>query len=222
MARRARPSPKIGPHRHQGNRGVPRGQRSPPRCRQIKAAAMCRDIFEIDPLGYLSGIAKTKDEVIELTSEVLTDTLKLTHPDHHPPERQALAHHVTRQLLALQPFVFPTSKPKVVTPTPQHNEPVTFSAEVNKKSSQAYPCQKCADTAPYWYCTACRAEYDRRRRVDLDKENAGRRALRAKMRLLKPPATCVECKTTFKPTRKDARFCTPRCRQRSHRNVTDK
>jgi hypothetical protein len=30
-----------------------------------------------DPLGYLAGVAATKDEVIELTSEVLDDTIKL-------------------------------------------------------------------------------------------------------------------------------------------------
>ena len=77
---------------------------------KLKIAAIGHEHFGLDPLGYLVGIASTKNEVIELTSEVLADTLKLTHPDHHPPERQELAHRVTQALLALQPFVFPAPK----------------------------------------------------------------------------------------------------------------
>src|SRR5262249_54905687 len=70
---------------------------------KLKLAAAGTDLFGFDPLGYMAGAAKTVDEVIELTSELLNQTLVLVHPDMHPPERQELAHHVTSQLLALKP-----------------------------------------------------------------------------------------------------------------------
>jgi hypothetical protein len=44
----------------------------------------------VDPLGYLAETAKTADERILLTSELLVDALRLTHPDAHPPERREL------------------------------------------------------------------------------------------------------------------------------------
>src|SRR5262245_28456146 len=49
-----------------------------------------------DPLEYLAETANTKSETIELTSELLADAIKLAHPDHHPPERQELAHRTTQ------------------------------------------------------------------------------------------------------------------------------
>jgi hypothetical protein len=65
----------------------------------------------VDPLGCLSS-SDTADADIELTSELLKDVLRLTHPDHHPLERQPLAQNVTQQLLKLQPFVFQAVKPE--------------------------------------------------------------------------------------------------------------
>ena len=47
----------------------------------------------------------------ELSLELLTDALKLTHPDLHPPERQDLAHRVTAGLLALKPYALPAPSP---------------------------------------------------------------------------------------------------------------
>ena len=68
--------------------------------------AMC------DPLGYLHGIAKANDkEEVLLTTELLTNAIRLAHPDMHPPERHELAHRTTEKLLALQPFVFPAPNP---------------------------------------------------------------------------------------------------------------
>ena len=75
--------------------------------------------LEYDPLGYMRDVASFNDADIELTSELLADTLRLTHPDCHPPERQELAHRVTQGLLALQPFVFPATKPKPQEPAPK-------------------------------------------------------------------------------------------------------
>jgi hypothetical protein len=57
---------------------------------KLKLAAM--GLVDLDPLGYLAGMANIEDEAtIELTTELLTATLQLTHPDHHPPERRELA-----------------------------------------------------------------------------------------------------------------------------------
>ena len=71
----------------------------------------------------MHGIASFNDADIELTSELLADALRLTHPDCHPPERQELAHRVTQGLLALQPFVFPASKPKLKKPAKPTDDP---------------------------------------------------------------------------------------------------
>jgi hypothetical protein len=158
-----------------------------------------------DPPGYLVGIAKTKDEVIELTSELLTDVLKLVHPDHQPPERRELAQRVTQQLLALQPFVFPAPKPKKSSPTPPRTADVTdkkaCSVETFEKPSR-YPCEKCAADVPYFYCATCRAEYDRRRKQENEKQAAKQRVWYARRSALEEqwrlPATCPQCREEFK------------------------
>jgi hypothetical protein len=41
-----------------------------------------------DPLGY--GADSIGADVGDITTELLTDTLQLTHPDRHPPERRAV------------------------------------------------------------------------------------------------------------------------------------
>jgi hypothetical protein len=79
---------------------------------KLKLTAHVDDLVEIDPLGYMAGIAKFESGDIDLTSELLSDVLKLTHPDHHPLERKELAHRVTQKLLALMPFVFPAPEPE--------------------------------------------------------------------------------------------------------------
>jgi hypothetical protein len=81
---------------------------------KLRLSATTADIgwFEIDPLGYMDGIARLDGADVDLTSELLVDALRLAHPDHHPPERKELAQRVTQGLLALQPFVFPAPKPK--------------------------------------------------------------------------------------------------------------
>jgi hypothetical protein len=114
--------------------------------------------FGVDPLGYTTGIASTDGETIEFTSELLADVLKLTHPDHHPPERQELAHRVTQELLALQPFVFPAPKPE---PEPTSEPSIRARKKSKAEPSQAahYPCADCADAVPSEYCDACRAEW---------------------------------------------------------------
>jgi hypothetical protein len=187
----------------------------------LKLAAFGSDLFAVDPLGYLAGTTQAKDEVIELTSELLADTLRLVHPDVHPPERRELAHRVAQGLLALQPFVFPAPKPKPVksAPPPQSTQPRNGSASgfqtIHEKPLR-YPCPECADSIPSFYCTACRTEFDRRNQAERDRQAEMRREAR-KRRKARRRNVCAACKETFTGKRKDARFCSAKCRQRAHR-----
>jgi hypothetical protein len=181
--------------------------------------------FELDPLGYLDGIADTKDENIDLTSELLVGAIKLAHPDLHPPERRELAHRVTQGLLALQPFTFPASKPKEPKPTPPAPpKPMSDRNAVLKKPR--YPCPECACHVPYFYCDACKAEWNRRRDNEEERERARQRdryKVRKQSRSWRKPASiCAACGKNFKGKRADAQFCSATCRQRAHRAVTDK
>ena len=131
-----------------------------------------------DPLGYMDGIACLDGADADITSEILTEVLQLTHPDHHPPEREELARTVTQKLLALQPFVFPAPKPEA--PPPLSSEPSYKPAapvkEPRKDTAPRYPCADCADALPSEYCDACRAEYDKRGHEKDEKRRAKRRA----------------------------------------------
>jgi hypothetical protein len=178
----------------------------------------------VDPLGYMAETARAADETILLTSEILADALRLTHPDVHPPERQQLASRVTQQLLALQPFVFPAAKPKPVEPyrPPARDGFSRGRAHPLKETSrQRYPCADCASTTPLYYCTACRAEFEKRWRQKRDIDNAQQRKryARLKDRLAgrKRPAPCAACGKEFRGKRNDARFCSTACRQRAYR-----
>jgi hypothetical protein len=183
----------------------------------------------LDPLGYMAETAKTADETILLTAEILVETLRLTHPDAHPPERQELANRVTGQLLALQPFVFPAVKPKPVVPYQQSRNASdkVSSRNLNEPPGSRYPCADCASTVPLFYCTACRAEFEGRCREERERERAKqrewyarRKARRAMGKRLTP---CAACGNEVRSKRKDARFCSGTCRQRPHRKaVTNK
>ena len=186
----------------------------------------------VDPLGYMDGIARLDSADIDLTSELLTDALKLTHPDHHPPERRELAQRVTQGLLALQPFVFPAPKPgKPASAAKRHPEarsrPDDRIKLARPSQSPQYPCIDCADAVPSEYCDACRAEWEKRENRKYEQQTAKQRAEYAqrRQRLLakRPTATCAVCGESFKAKRDDARFCSDRCRQQAHRKpVTDK
>ena len=45
----------------------------------------------VDELAYMEGIARMDGADADMTSELLADVLQLTHPDHHPPEREEQA-----------------------------------------------------------------------------------------------------------------------------------
>ncbi len=186
---------------------------------KLRLAAVGRDFgLDLDPLGYLADMAKTADETILLTSEILTEALRLTHPDVHPPERRELANRVTRQLLALQPFVFPAAAPKPVVPPDEawRVTPLRRGPDSTAVKPLRYPCAECASAIPLDYCTACRAEYDRRHREELAMINAKRKATRIRTRQARRKP-CAACGKEFRGKRKDARFCSNACRQRAHR-----
>jgi hypothetical protein len=196
---------------------------------QLSATGISLDFFgqSLDPLGYLADSASTnKGEIIELTSELLADAIKLAHPDCHPPERQDLAHRTTQGLLALQPFVFPAPKPK---PSlwERYGSSTTADTEMPVKKAPDYPCADCKSATPYFYCNACRAEWEKRQRQEQERENAKQRKRYAARRARRwRSKACESCGATFnarKHKRKDARFCSDSCRQRAHRKtVTDK
>ena len=74
----------------------------------------------LDPLGYADDAIGV--EVGDITLELLNDVLQLVHPDHHPPEREALARRVTQNLLAMKPLVFPAPPPKPAKEAPERDE----------------------------------------------------------------------------------------------------
>jgi hypothetical protein len=192
---------------------------------RLKWSARCGDWGEFgDQLGYMDGIAEL-DGAADLSSELLAEVLRLVHPDVQPPERQDLARHVTQQLLALQPFVFPAAKPKPVKP-PEPISDNTWKAIDAKMQSARYPCADCADTTPMNYCKTCKAEYDKRELEEAERNRAKWRATYAKRRqwtlAWRKDRTCPSCQKTFKSKRNDARYCSARCRQKAHRTVTDK
>ena len=179
-----------------------------------------------DPLGYMAETAATADETVLLTSEVLSEALRLVHPDAHPPERRDLANRVTRQLLALQPFVFPAVVPKPVAPyqPPASDGSLNVSREPFKETSRPrYPCVDCAPTIPLNYCTACRAEFERRCQEERERDAAKQRKWyaerKARRARWKRPTPCAVFGKDINGKRKDARFCSGACRQHAHRTA---
>jgi hypothetical protein len=161
-------------------------------------------------------------DVGDITSELLADAIQLTHPDKHPPERRALAQRVTQELLALKPFVFPALKPKPVVAAPPRDGSIKSPlATLKKPSPDAYPCEVCVNEVPYYYCSPCRTEFLKRQNAERDRRNATQRAQyarrRARSRRQSGPRVCARCRSTFEPKRKDAKYCSAKCRQEAHR-----
>jgi len=198
---------------------------------KLKWASMgAQDLLGIDlremTLGYgsedLFGI-----EVGDITTELLADTVALTHPDKHPAERKETARRVTSELLLLKPFVFPAPKPEPVKPATAtrdaYSKPRRETLNTRNKEPQ-YPCELCADHIPYYYCDPCKAKHREGWQKMRDKENAKQRKQYAKRReaevhyrWLANPAICEICGEQFKGKRKDAKHCGAACRQRAYR-----
>ena len=169
----------------------------------------------LDPLGYMAETAKTATETILLTSELLADALRLVHPDVHPPERRELAARVAQQLLALQPFVFPAVKPKPIVPRePPHNASVKVPSATLEKPLHRYPCAECASTVPYFYCTPCRAEWDRRRQEERERDNVKQRNWYAQRKARRAvgnrPTPCAACGTARRASERTLAIARPR------------
>ena len=169
----------------------------------------------------------TTDDFKDLTTELLTAALALTHPDRHPPERRAEALRVTQELAALKPFVFPAPEPEPE-PTRQPSDDALNLDKLNLNKLFDYPCEDCRGTVPLYYCDPCRAEHDKRERQEFEQRTAKQRAEYARRRkealAWREPTICPICQKEFTRKRADARYCSARCRQQAHRKapVTDK
>ena len=165
------------------------------------------------------------NEFPDLTSELLSATLQLVHPDKHPPERQELAKQVTTDLLALKPYVFPAPKPE---PPPVY-KPASDACskkhrvEKSKPSKPSYPCDLCADAMPRDYCNVCKAEWENRQQRECELDEKKRIERNAKARQLyawrkpKPGLThCSNCAGEFRAKRQDAKYCSASCRQKAY------
>jgi hypothetical protein len=167
----------------------------------------------------------------ELCAELLEDALRLCHPDRHPPERHEIAHRVTQELLALRPWVLPRAKPRDVSAVLAYGEdrevvtapePEQLTTALTKISEPRYPCARCRNELPMYYCAACRARWEEDIAARAERENARRRKRRAYLRSFWRQR-CVGCGEVFKPRRRDARYCSHACRERAYRQrVTGK
>jgi hypothetical protein len=175
-------------------------------------------IRELDQLGYMAGVSAVGDEIIDLTPQLIDDAVKLMHPDVQPPERREAAHRTTQALLALKPYVFPAPAPKA---PPQYDPNVTAKGGVSVATSESrdkYPCTECASTVSHFYRDKCRARWDSDKAKEREKELTKQRAYR-KRRRMGHAFQCV-CGALVRGKRKDARFCSDRCRQQAHRKTT--
>lgn len=183
------------------------------------------DQLKLVASGYFSD-NDVSDDFKDLTSELLTAILALTHPDRHPPERKDEAQRVTQELLALKPFVFPAPEPE---PPPKPSDACSNPTQIdlNKPSRPDYPCEDCRGEVPSFYCDPCKAQWEKeqaekRKREERERKRKNKRqreryrehkkyhALRAK------PTVCATCSETFKSKRADAKFCSAACRQRAY------
>jgi hypothetical protein len=179
--------------------------------------------------GFFFGGNASSDDFADLTSELLTATLALTHPDKHPSERKGEAERVTQELLALKPFVFPAPEPKPP-PKPSDVSSKQSASDLNDPSrpvEPAYPCDDCRDTTPSFYCDHCKAqwekkqeeerEHEKQKRIEKNARQRKRYEWRKKLRTYRKwRPRCATCDKRFTPKRSDARYCSAACRQRAY------
>lgn len=170
-----------------------------------------------------------EESIPELHKELLSEILQLTHPDRHPPERKEFAERVTAELTKLKPFVFPKrSRPKYEEPLKP--PPQLTKEEAEKKAERErwldenmYPCKLCKDIIPTYYCDRCKdrheKEWEAKAEHQREQEKRWRENAKRRRELLRRPVQCIQCGTDFKGKRKDAKFCSPACRQKAHRQT---
>ena len=175
------------------------------------------------------------NEMPDITTELLSDTLKLVHPDHQPPERREMAQRVTARLLELKPYVFPEPKPEPpVTHRPSDDTVVmdkpstaTLDELWAEMKSKAYPCELCEGQLTSHYCNDCKAKHEEKlekdraleekRRLERNRRARERYQLRAQhKRLLQDETVCSNCASVFRAKRKDAKYCSASCRQKAY------
>jgi hypothetical protein len=183
------------------------------------------DRLKLAAAGIFGRAARADDDFNDLTSELLTATIALTHPDKHPPERKAEAQRVTQELLALKPFVFPAPEPEPE-PNPRDVSSKNNSDVFNNPSPADYPCEDCRDTISDHYCDACKAQWEeeqaekrKREEQKRKKKNARQRKgyqVYKRLRCSTQPTICASCGNAFKPKRSDTQYCSAACRQRAY------
>jgi len=158
---------------------------------KLKLAASGIDLhgpYEPDTIGTQVG---------DITSELLEATVRLTHPDKHPPDRQDEAHRVTQELLALKPFTFPAPKAKPATPRPRDACAPVQPRTDSKPLRLEFPCELCADQIPHYYCAACKTEWEKRLEAKSERERAKQRHWRKQRRRIalafRDKTTCAMC-----------------------------
>jgi hypothetical protein len=175
-----------------------------------------RKINLVEAFGF-STVGLHRDEPCYLTTETLEDAIFLCHPDRHPEERKAIANRATKELLALRGYTRPRPEPKLVvtnnaSDSPEHAKAVT-------KPLKPILCESCFLTTPFFYCDACRKIHEAGQQRGKDLRNKKDRKRRARQRLRAfgyQPRKCLSCGSQF-DGRKDARFCSNKCRVRQHR-----
>jgi hypothetical protein len=197
----------------------------------LKAGGRFSDLDELKLAALGAGLFHFPDwedtlgsEVGDITTELLEDAIRLTHPDRHPAQRKEAAHRVTESLIVLRPFVFPAPKDKPpALPAPRNGSTASHGWEAVKPLRIEYPCAACNLTIPSCYCDACKAEFEKQWALQRERERAQRQERRKRKRAMRPPVKCAACGVEFKGKRKDAKFCSATCRQAAHRSrVTDK
>ena len=136
-----------------------------------------KDFDEIKLLAAADTLTAA-DDFKDLTTELLTATIALTHPDVHSTERKAEAQRVTQELIAIRPFVFPAPEPE---PSPKERQRQPEPADTSSKhygdifsKLLAYPCEDCRDTVPSSYCDPCRAQWEKEQQTKRERDERKR------------------------------------------------
>ena len=184
--------------------------------------------FLPDALGYMAEAAVEEGETITLTSELLIEILRLVHPDMHPPNGANSPPGRPSNCWRCSRVCSPRRSPNrtglarqcvTVLSTQIRGVPRRRHSRATHVSIARRPCRSII--APPAALSLKQGNEEERQREAAKQRQwyEQRKARRAKWMRPKP---CAACGNDIKGKRKDARFCSPVCRQRAHRSVTDK